>query len=153
MTSYIYGNPCVPFAMASWRGEIVIVKKCNGPKHLEDFARKICVEFGCSAGTAESPMPLTKLKDYCILGSMTRCLKLGQAVVEARKIKVNPIERILNIEKGKVLCYGKVTFVDRKTIGGFNRGYFILQDFNDGSKKKVDFQNENLVVWDGDKVK
>lgn len=138
--------------MASWRGEVVIAKNASGPKQLEDFARKICVEFGCSAGTAESPIPVEKLRDYCILGSITRCLELGKAVLDARKSKKDPIQEILSIEKGKILCSGKVTFVDRKTIGGFNRGYFILQDLNDGSKKKIDFQNENLVVWDSDKV-
>lgn len=153
MTPFMYGHKCYPFAMASWCGEVVIIRKVANPKQLEDFARKICVEFGCVAGIALNPIPVDQLKKYCILDTITRILNLGHHVLEARKLKQNPIEKILHIENGKFLCSGKVIFVDRKTVGGFNRGYFLLQDFNDGSIKRVDFQNENLVVWSGDKVK
>lgn len=47
----------------------------------------------------------------------------------------------------------QVTLVDRKTEGGFNRGFFDVQDGQDGTSKRVEFQNENLVVWDGEKVR
>lgn len=108
MTSYIYGQSCFPFAMANSQGEVVVVKKTKGPKNLEDFARKICVEFGCSAGVALNPIPANQLKDFCIFGSISRCLSLGQAVVESRVAKLDPIQKIFSIEKGRILCVGKV---------------------------------------------
>ncbi|KAK3086626.1 hypothetical protein FSP39_021189 [Pinctada imbricata] len=48
---------------------------------------------------------------------------------------------------GSILFTGKISMVRRETTDGFNKGYLIVEGFDDGGEKvKIDFQNENLVA-------
>lgn len=52
-----------------------------------------------------------EVQSRCVLGSITRSHKLGEAVLKARKASSSPIEAILQSEAGTLLATGKACYL------------------------------------------
>jgi DUF917 family protein len=79
---------------------------------------------------------------------------IGSAIREARAVKADPVDAILNITGGYRLFEGKIVDVARRTMAGFARGEAKFEGLNDYSKDNmmIQFQNENLVAIKNDEV-
>lgn len=147
-TFFIYGHLPYPAAIADEKGNSVILGQVSTMYWLERLARTACVDFGATAGFALPPMRGAFLRQAAVPHTLSQAIKLGKAVLDARAGRRNPIEEVLEREKGVLLFKGKVTDISRQIVKGFARGrarLIGLEEFA-GSEMVVDIQNENLIA-------
>jgi len=154
MTTYaIYGAPPSPSAIADERGNHVIFSAVPDGRWLERLARAVTVAVGGHAGLATTPMSGEFCRRVIIPGTLTLARDIGLAVKDAVRTKTPPCDAVLSVTGGSRYLRGKVVDVERKNTSGFARGSLTLEGTGEfsGRKVRIDFQNENLVLWeDGD---
>ncbi|WP_313665088.1 DUF917 domain-containing protein [Shinella sp.] len=151
----IRGLPVAPFAIADVRDNAVLIPEAENATRIERIGRKIVVELGSIAGTCAAPRTGREIKDHAILNSIGRALDIGNAVLAAKRSGRDPVEAVLDVEKGKLLFSGKVHDVSRRTTDGFVRGRAVLSGNGrfEGRQLEIDFQNEFSAAWlDGMRV-
>ena len=147
MTTFAVGDlEPAPLTSVDPRGNEVVVARVASWKWMERASRKVCTEFGSTAATCKAPRSGREVKDWGILGTISKAIRLGEAVVEANRRHENPIEAILKSERGRQLFSGKVVEVERRTTEGFLRGRTRLEN-EDHEALDIDFQNEWVVAW------
>lgn len=156
MTTYmIYGaRPC-PSALADERGNRVVFTDVADAKWLERLARATTVEMGGHAGIATTPMDGSFCRQYVIPGTLELARNIGVALGEAARSKSEPCDAVTEVVGGLRYIRGKVVDVDRRTSKGFSRGSLTLEGTNpdQGRRVRIDFQNENLVLWEDDEAR
>jgi DUF917 family protein len=123
MTSFAIGDlRPYPLTLADIRDNGVIVSRAASWKWMERISRRACTAVGSIAATCKAPRTGREVKDWGILNTVTKAIRIGQAVLDARRRHADPIEAVLSAEGGTLLFRGKVTDVDRVTTEGFLRG-------------------------------
>lgn len=148
-TSFAIGNlKMYPLSLVDCRDNEAIVSKVPSWVWMERISRKITTEVGSIAATCKAPRTGAEVKEWGILHTVTKAIRIGEAVLEARRVHSNPITAILDMEGGKQLFAGKVTDVDRIATGGFLRGSAQLAGLGEsqGQGLVLEFQNEWLVA-------
>ncbi len=150
-TFAMYGVTPTPAALCNHHGHIAIFDNIADATTLERYARAVTIQMGGSAGYAFPVMTGAQVKETAIPGTMSLAIRLGEAVLAARRDTSNPVEAICRVTGGVSLFAGKVVDVERRMTGGFARGVVSLEGFADhaGQTLRVDFQNENLIARDG----
>jgi DUF917 family protein len=150
MTSFAVGDlrPW-PLSMVDPRGIEGIVAKVPSWKWMERLSRKMCVEVGSIAATCKAPRTGAEVKRWGILRTTTQAIALGRAIRLAQQEHRDPVEAILNQEKGLLLFRGKVADIARRTTEGFLRGTATLDGLDEwrGHGFELAFQNEWAVGW------
>jgi hypothetical protein len=150
MTSFAVANLSpAPLSSVDPRGTEAIISRAASWKWMERASRKLCTEFGSIAATCKAPRTGAEVKRWGIAGTTSQAIRLGEAVQSAHRRHEDPIEAILNTERGKRLFSGKVTEVERRTTEGFLRGRAAVQGLGADRDDRIEleFQNEWLVVW------
>lgn len=114
----------------------------------EKLARVATVEMGGSALLAFYPMTGAQAKASTVRGTLSLCGEIGQTLKAARSAHVDPVKALAQKLGAEVLFNGRVTDIDRRTIGGFARGsahFTGLEEYH-GQTFKLDFQNEFLIA-------
>jgi len=148
MTSFAIGDlPMYPLSLCDVRGHEAFVTKVPTWKWMERISRKICVEVGSIASTCKAPRSGKEVKDWGILYSTSKAIRIGNAVLRARKAHDDPIAAVLELEQGRQIFKGKIADVQRRTTEGFLRGKTMLDglDRYRGTRMHLDFQNEFTV--------
>jgi hypothetical protein len=148
MTSFAIGGlRPFPLTLADVRDNEVIVARAASWKWMERLSRKACVEVGSVAATCKAPRTGKEVKEWGILHTTTKAIRLGRVVREARRLKNDPIRALLDAEGGKSLFRGKVKDVKRRTTEGFLRGFAEIEglDADRGHLFRLEFQNEFTV--------
>lgn len=148
MTSFAIGGlKPFPLTLADVRDNEVIVARAASWKWMERLSRKVCVEVGSTAATCKAPRTGKEVKEWGILHTTTKAIRLGQVVREARRLKTDPIRALLEAEGGKSLFRGKVKDVKRRTTEGFLRGFAEIEglDSDRGHVFRLEFQNEFAI--------
>ncbi|NNK65384.1 MAG: DUF917 domain-containing protein [Rhodobacteraceae bacterium] len=151
-TSFAIGNlKMYPLSLVDCRDSEAIVSKVPSWVWMERISRKITTEVGSVASTCKAPRTGAEVKEWGILHTVTKSIRIGEAVLEARRAHTNPISAILKLEGGKELFVGKIVDVDRVATGGFLRGKARLAGLGDkqGDELVLEFQNEWLVAMHG----
>jgi DUF917 family protein len=150
-TFAMYGVTPTPAALCNHHGHSVVFDNVDDAITLERYARAVTIQMGGSAGYAFPVMTGAQLKASVIPGTLSLAIRLGEAVLKARREKAGPIEAICAVTGGQRLFAGKVLDVERRMTGGFARGVVVMEGFGDfaGRRLRVDFQNENLIARDG----
>jgi uncharacterized protein len=147
MTTFAVGDLApAPLTSIDPRGNAVIVARAASWRWMERISRKVCTEFGSIAATCKAPRTGAEVKRWGVAHTITKAIRLGTAVITAKRRRVNPIEAILAAEHGKHLFAGKVVEVDRRTTEGFLRGHVAIASGR-CERFLIDFQNEWTVVW------
>jgi DUF917 family protein len=149
MSSFaIRGLSIAPFAIADIRSNSVLIPEAENATRIERIGRKTVVELGSIAGTCAAPRSGRDVKDHAILNTVSRALKIGNAVLAARQAGRDPVNAVLDAEKGALLFTGKVQDVSRRTTDGFVRGQAVLAGRGrfEGHVLEIDFQNEFSVA-------
>lgn len=143
----IYGHREAPAAMADEKGTIVIIRDTPDDVWLERIARSVVVTMGAAAGLATQPMRGDFVKRAAVPGTITQALNLGRAVLDAHKANADPVQTVINQERGRLLMTAKIVDLERHLKGGFAVGHLALEGFGDfaGDTGKIDLQNEFLV--------
>jgi DUF917 family protein len=109
--------------------------------------------MGGTAGMALAPMCGSDLKRTVIPRTLSVARDVGTAVRHAREAKSDPVEAVLEVTGGRLLLTGKIGDVQRRTATGFARGEVTLIGSGPhGASLRVEFQNENLIAWAGDRA-
>ncbi len=150
----IYGHREAPGAMADEKGNIVVIRNTPDDVWLERIARSVVVAMGAAAGLATQPMRGDFVKRAAVPNTITQALNLGRAVLHAHQTNADPVQTVINQERGKLLMTAKITDLQRHLKGGFAVGHMALEGFGDflGDNGRIDLQNEFLVFWRDQKV-
>lgn len=150
MTSFAVGDlKPYPLSMVDPRGIEGIVAKVPSWKWMERLSRKMCVEVGSIAATCKAPRSGAEVKRWGILHTTSQAITLGRAIRLAQKEHRDPVQAILDCEKGVLLFRGKVADIARRATEGFLRGTTRLDGLDDwrGHGFEIAFQNEWAVGW------
>lgn len=148
MSSFaIRGLALDPYAMADIRDNRLIVSRAADQVWTERIGHRACTEMGFVAATCSAPRTGREVKDHALLGLVTRAIRLGRAVREARQAHESPIRAVLEAERGVHLFTGKVADIARRTTEGFVRGRTTVDGLGDftGSTFSVVFRNEFTI--------
>jgi DUF917 family protein len=145
----IYGHREAPGAMADEKGNIVVIRETPNDVWLEKIARSVVVAMGAAAGLATQPMRGDFVKKAAVPNTITQALNLGRAVLNAQATHSDPVQTVIDQEKGKLLMTAKITDLQRHLKGGFAVGHINLDGFGEfnGETGRIDLQNEFLVFW------
>src|SRR5258706_10136083 len=150
MTSFAIADlKMYPLTLADVRDNAVIVATAASWKWMERLSRKACVEVGSVAATCKAPRTGREVKDWGILYTQTKAIRLGQAVQAARRAHTDPIAAILETDGGKPLLRRKGHDIARRTTEGVLRGTATLDGLDDdrSATLKLGFQNEWAGGW------
>jgi hypothetical protein len=148
MTSFAVGDlQMYPLTLADVRDNEVIVSRAASWKWMERLSRKACTEVGSIAATCKAPRTGKEVKEWGILYTVTKAIRLGRIVREARRRHQDPIRALLDTEGGKLLFRGKITDIERRTTEGFLRGWARVEglEADRGHEFRLEFQNEFAV--------
>jgi DUF917 family protein len=150
----IYGHREAPAAMADEKGNIVIIRNTPDDVWLERIARSVVVAMGAAAGLATQPMRGDFVKRAAVPNTITQALNLGRAVLQAHRTNSDPVQTVIDQERGKLLMTGKIVDLQRHLKGGFAVGHITLEGFGNflGDNGRIDLQNEFLVFWRNEMV-
>src|SRR5438874_5581750 len=138
-----------PLTLADVRDNGVVVPRAATWKWMERLSRTACVAVGSIAGTCKAPRTGKEVKECAILRTTTKAIRLGQAVQAARREHRDPVQAVIDTERGLRLFTGKVQDVARRATEGFLRGTATLEglDADRGHAFSLAFQNEFAVGW------
>lgn len=148
MTSFAIGDlPMYPLSLCDVRGHEAFVSRVTSWKWMERISRKICVEVGSIASTCKAPRTGKEVKEWGIHYTTTKAIRIGEAVLKARKAHSDPITAVLELEGGKEIFKGKISDMQRRATEGFLRGKATIEglDGDRGKSMVLDFQNEFTV--------
>jgi DUF917 family protein len=150
MTSFaIHDLRMYPLTLADVRDNAAVVARAASWKWMERLSRKLCTEVGSTAATCKAPRTGKEVKACAVLHTVTRAIRLGEAVQAARRAHRDPVEAVVETGSGRRLFTGKVVDVERRTTEGFLRGMARLDglDVDRGHAFALAFQNEFAVGW------
>jgi hypothetical protein len=148
MTTFTpHGITASPFAMADERGNIILMDAISN-KWVETFARSIVVNMGAEGMIALYAATVKQLKEAAVPNTITLAEEIGKTVRHARLNEDNPVDAVRRFVNGYLVFRGKITDVDRRVEGGWNRGSATMQGIDDFDSQELllDFQNEHLAV-------
>ena len=132
MTSFaIHDLRMYPLTLADVRDNAVVVARAASWKWMERISRKACVEVGSIASTCKAPRTGKEIKECAILGSTTKAIGIGRAVQAARRAHRDPIDAVLEVERGIRIFGGKIHDIARRTTEGFLRGTATIEGLDD----------------------
>jgi DUF917 family protein len=150
MTSFaIHDLPMYPLTLVDVRDNAVVVARAASWTWMERLSRTACVAVGSIAATCKAPRTGREVKDCAILHSTTKAIRIGRTIQAARRAHRDPIDALVEAEKGRRLFAGKVADVARRTTAGFLRGTASLDGLGEsrGHRFELAFQNEFAVGW------
>ena len=157
-TFHVYGVAGTPMVISNEYGDSVLVTTHDNYA-MEWFARGITIRMGGCAYIAEYAMDGATVRRTAVPHTLSLCIRIGQTLRHARAGHRDPFEALALTLKdtpyrhAHVLFEGRVTSVQRATVGGFARGECIIQAAgSDGERLRIEFQNENLVALKDDQV-
>jgi DUF917 family protein len=106
------------------------------------------IQMGGSCAIGCYPMSGRQLKDAGVHGIVTYSKSLGKAILDAKKLNLNPLDSLIEKAAAVKLFTGKISAISVKTAGRWNKGVceiIGLEDFQN-SIMELDFQNEFLMA-------
>lgn len=155
----VYGVSGTPMVITDERGNWSLLNTVDNHM-MEYISRGIAVRMGGVGHIAEYPMTGREMKDTSIYNTVSLAIELGHSVNKANDMKVSPLSLMRdalvksNYGEPLILFEAKITDVDRTTSEGFAKGQVQLIGINKFEDRdyRVDFQNENLIAYEGDRV-
>jgi DUF917 family protein len=153
VTLTLFGLSASPFALADEHGNYVVIDGATN-EWTERVARAAVMEFGAICPGVGYALPVHRLREAAILGSVSHAESIGRAIRLAHQEKTSAIDAILELTRGLRLFEGKIVDLDRQTRRGWSLGEARLDGSDDfrGQRMAIHFQNENLMATVDDEV-
>jgi DUF917 family protein len=140
-----------PIVMASSSGDSVIINLEDPHDHLaaESIARHVCMAYGQKAAFCTFVVNRETIADRLAPGTMTRCLKIGEAFRRANSL--DDLARDLEMQvDARLLFEGSISHLELKSEGGFDHGITRISGSGsfDGDTASLSFKNENMLMRD-----
>ncbi|MHB8687330.1 MAG: DUF917 domain-containing protein [Candidatus Dormibacteria bacterium] len=142
-----HGLSATPMALADERGNVTVIE-CQSPEWAERLGRAIVSAEGGAAVIAQYPMRGVDLKRTAIAGTIGLAYEIGRTVLGAGR-RMDSLLHALTTQFGAAILFrGKVIELERRTEGGFLRGFLTIAGLGEQGRKScsISFQNENLVA-------
>jgi DUF917 family protein len=148
-TYCLYGKQSDMLAGVDVWGNVCIVKETANTHALERIAKMLAVAAFGDVAVATTPLIAAEMKEIVVPGTLSLCLKIGQALRSARDAGHDPVDAALEAVGGWRLFDGTVTRLVKEDRDGYLFGTTHIQGTgnSEGHKLEVWFKNENLVSW------
>lgn len=154
VTFTLHGIPVSPITQADEKGNKNVYHTINN-EWGETLVGATAIQMGGSCAIGCYPMSGKQVKKAAIHGIISYAQVLGEAILDAKINKQNPVEALVEKASAIKLFTGKVSNVTLKIDGRWNKGVcdILGLDKDQGSTMKIDFQNEFLMARkDGEPV-
>lgn len=149
----IHDIPTSPVVLASGKGDILTARTSDpmDSHACENIARHMCMAYNMGIGFAAWLANKQDHLNASALGQMTITQKVGKILRDGNPDKLaNALADILGKENVfTIVESGRLVKKVLNTEGGFDDGVNHVQDSN-GDTITINFQNENLVIFDKD---
>lgn len=148
-TVHIYDIPMYPSVIVSETGNIVIVKEYSDIDDYEAVARYLSVLSGRYVAVVDTPMKKKEAQKAVIRGTISKCFRLGSAVLRAKFRKRDPVKEIARVLEGWIVFKGIVESYKWRDEKGFLKGEVVVKGINNFSGKFLRswIMNEHIMVW------
>jgi DUF917 family protein len=148
-TFYIENVPIAPLAVATPKGDTIILKEVADDFRAEALVRAIAVASGNRAGVADHPVEGRTLKRSVIPGTLSRALAIGAAVRKARASGRDPVQAAAVAGKGYLLFKGRVVEAHWAIREGFTVGEVAIagEGSYSGHRYRICYKNEHIISW------
>jgi len=147
MLPTLSGIKASPLTVVDEKGNCVVLDGIDNIAN-ERIARKITVQMGATSILSFYPMNGAQMRESLIPNTYALTYRLGAALLQARKQHRDPIATVAEAIGGRIMFWGKVTDVLRRTTAGFNRGEASFEGIgsSSGQNLQIQFQNEFLIA-------
>jgi DUF917 family protein len=149
----IGGTSAAPMVVCDEKGNLLVIESINN-QWAETLARTATVATGLFTQMSIYVMSGNDVKHLALRDTVSLIEKIGECLINANKLKNNPVDTLIKITRGFRLFDGKIVDVRRDLTTGFIRGQAQFDGIEDwtGHSFSIDFQNENLVALRDEKV-
>ncbi|MFV0248566.1 MAG: DUF917 domain-containing protein [Tenacibaculum sp.] len=114
----------------------------------ESLVGATTIQMGGSCAIGCYPMTGKQVKQASVHGIVTYAQNLGNAILNAKEKKLNPLKALIDKAEAIKLFRGKIRNITIKTEGRWNKGVCEIMGLeeNAGSTMTLDFQNEFLLA-------
>lgn len=150
VSMHVAGISPSPAFLTDERGNMLVTTAASG-EWLERIHRRVTIEMGGSAATAEYILTVEQARTATIQGSVSLAHRIGRTIMDA---VTEPVAALIAELRAYRLIDGKVTDVERNTTGGFVFGSAIVEGLREhaGRLLRIEIQNENLAVLEEGRV-
>jgi hypothetical protein len=145
----VAGKNIWPRAFCDFAGNTTVIKKASSHAMMERIQKHLSMSTIGLIGGAGHLLKGSEMKRLINRGSISRCLRIGQLLREA-KGHGNQLASFLARElEGWVLFQGVVEKKAWESKLGYMIGHYEMKGIDDfrGQSFKVWFQNENMISW------
>lgn len=153
VTFTLHGVRATPMVMADDKGNSILLNTIDN-RWTERLARSATIDMGGASLIAFYAMDGATAKKAIIRGTVSLAQHIGRTIRESHERKESAIEALIQQLNAYPLFSGKISDVNRRTVGGFARGEAVLDGVEDnaGQVCRIQFQNEFLIAHKGDEV-
>lgn len=145
----VAGVPCEWAVLSDVVGNVSVMKTID-LHWLERHARALTVSSGSICIGAHYPLTAETARGAVVEGTVSASIRVGHALLSASE----PVAAVAAELNAVVLLTGKITDLDRRTVGGFARGSVTIAGTGPdrGRLQRLELQNENLLVLEDGEV-
>jgi len=147
VTFTLSGVSATPMVLCDDKGNSLVLDTVSNA-WTERLARAATIEMGGSALLAFYQMSGKVAKECVVRGTLSLCARIGETLRAAREAHKDPVTALAQLLGAEVIFHGRISDIERRTVGGFARGRAImtgLEDWRDQALK-LEFQNEFLIA-------
>jgi len=147
-----FGIPLAPYAVATFRDDLLLVAGVGGEERNEALCRAIAIASGGVICVSGFSVTAAALQPALIRGTPARCIDIGADIGSEPGRGDFPAGRLASKLGGRIAFEGSVARFDIDTAGGFFRGVLVLAgiDAFAGEHYRIGIQNEFMWGWRGD---
>lgn len=147
MTSFIgHSISLTPMPLVDALGNAIVVTQSVEPTYADEIGRWVITQGGGLGGNSHYPMTGRQLKEAVIPNTVSLARKIGQAVLEARNLGVDPVTAAAQELKGRHLFTGTITALEEKEQTGFYLTVVTLAGSGEWSGRAADLTIKNEVM-------
>lgn len=143
-----------PIACVDPWGDVCIIKEVANYDMAEQLGKMLSIPAFEPIGLACFPMKVKDAKEAMVTETMTRNLKAGAAVREARENGEDPVKAFADIADGQIVFRGTVEKKEWKNEGGYMYVDLDLKGIKEFENNtfRIWAKNENHISWLNDEV-
>jgi DUF917 family protein len=152
--SAIYSSSYYPCTQCDPWGNVVIIKRAPSVALVERLGKMVSVvtklpDAMAPCATANFLLEGNEMREFIVPGTLTKCLRLGRAIREARHSGAVPVQAAVNTLNGWQVFHGEVVSKEWENRDGYMYGTTVIEgrDSYAGQVFKIWFQNENHISW------
>lgn len=145
----IDGKPIWPRVFCDFAGNLTIIKQASSHAMMERIQKYLSMTTAGVIGGAGHLLKGQEMKRLINRGTISRCLKIGGLLREAREKGDDMPSHVAKEIGGWVLFKGVVEEKPWESKQGYMFGHFKMSGEGEfsGHRFKVWFQNENMISW------